>query len=65
MNNGEFLEVIKRSFASYLDVQTSRSTAKLILHEEIAKDLAARLGDGYKVKSQGMGDLAQIPQVMG
>ena len=39
MNNGEFLEVIKRSFASYLDVQTSRSTAKLkILHGEIAKD---------------------------
>ena len=57
MNNGEFLEVIKQSFASYLDVQTSRSTAKLkILHGEIAKDLAARLGGGYKVKSQGIGN---------
>ena len=57
MNNEQFLEVIRQSFKTYLDVGTSRSTAKLkALHGHIATDLVERLGEGYTVRSQGYGD---------
>lgn len=54
LTNKEFLEVIKKSFDTYLSVGTSRSTAKLkSLHGSIAKDLQLLFGENYKVKSQG------------
>jgi asparagine N-glycosylation enzyme membrane subunit Stt3 len=54
LNNEEFLNVIKQSFASYLHIGTSRSTAKLkILHGNIAKDLEKELGKDFTIKSQG------------
>lgn len=57
MNNDEFLNVIKNSFATYLSVGTSRSTAKLkTLHGHIASDLKSLLGTEFTVKSQGYGD---------
>lgn len=57
MNNEEFLEVIKESFATYLSVGTSRSTAKLkTLHGHIANDLETLLGKEFTIKSQGYGD---------
>ena len=57
MNNQEILEVIRDSFKSYLEIGTSRSTAKLkILHGSISKDIKNRLGSGYSIKSQGCGD---------
>ena len=57
MTNNEFLAVIRESFAAYLDVGTSRSTAKLkTLHGHIASDLMARLGQGYTIQSQGYGN---------
>ena len=52
--NEEFLEVIKQSFATYLSVGTSRSTAKLkSLHGHIATDLRELLGKEFTIKSQG------------
>lgn len=57
LNNKEFLEVIRESFRTYLDVGTSRSTAKLkTLHGHIAHDLKELLGSDYTIKSQGYGD---------
>ena len=57
MNNKEFLNVIKESFKTYLDVGTSRSTAKLkSLHGSIAKDLQKILGNDFAIMSQGFGD---------
>jgi hypothetical protein len=57
LSNTEILKVIKESFATYLNVGTSRSTAKLKkLHGSIAKDLQEQLGDDYSVKSQGIQD---------
>lgn len=54
MTNEEFLEVIKKSFATYLSVGTSRSTAKLkTLHGHIAMDLRNLLGKDFAIKSQG------------
>ena len=54
LNNEQFLEIIRESFATYLSVGTSRSTAKLkILHGAIAKDLKEKLGDSYTIMSQG------------
>ena len=51
MDNNKFLNIIRESFEKYLET-SSRSNEKLkILHGEIAKDLADRLGDGYKVNS--------------
>ena len=56
MTNEKFLEAIKKSFATYLSVGTSRSTAKLkTLHGHIAKDLEAILGKEFTIKSQGYG----------
>ena len=57
MTNEDFIEVIRESFATYLSVGTSRSTAKLkTLHGHIAKDLESLLGPEFKIKSQGYGD---------
>lgn len=57
MTNEKFLEVIKESFATYLCVGTSRSTAKLkTLHGHIATDLEELLGKEFIIKSQGYGN---------
>lgn len=57
MTNATFLEVIKESFATYLSIGTSRSTAKLkTLHGHIASDLKTLLGKDFTVQSQGFGD---------
>ncbi len=57
MNNQAFLTAIKQSFDSFIASGTSRSTQKLKpLHGAIARDILQRLGDGYSVKSQGVGD---------
>lgn len=57
MTNNDFLKVIKESFAIYLAVGTSRSTAKLkTLHGHIATDLKEKLGSGFTVQSQGYGN---------
>ena len=57
MTNEEFLEVIKKSFATYLSVGTSRSTAKLkTLHGHIATDLENFLGKEFTIRSQGYGN---------
>lgn len=54
MNNKQFLQVIRQSFKTYLEVGTSRSTAKLkSLHGSIARDIQSRLGRDYSVISQG------------
>lgn len=55
--NDKILNVIRESFKTYLNVGTSRSTAKLkSLHGHIANDLKNILGEDYNVKSQGIGD---------
>lgn len=57
MTNDDFLQAIRNSFATYLSVGTSRSTAKLKnLHGYIANDLKDLFGDGFTVLSQGYGD---------
>lgn len=57
LNNQEFLDIIKRSFKTYLAVDTSRSNAKLkVLHGNIAKDIKELFGDEYTVLSQGIGN---------
>ena len=57
LTNEQFLEVIKESFKTYLQVDTSRSTAKLkTLPGHIAQDLHELFGEGYQIKSQGYGN---------
>ncbi len=57
LTNAQFLEVIKESFETYLNKNTSRSTAKLkALHGHIAADLAELFGSDYTIKSQGYGN---------
>lgn len=57
MTNQDFLNRILDSFKSFIDIGTSRSTAKLKpLHGAIASDIAERLGYGYSIMSQGYGD---------
>lgn len=57
MTNEKFLECIRQSFRTYLEVGTSRSTAKLKnLHGEIARDLEKIYGADFTVCSQGYGD---------
>ncbi len=57
MNNLDFLNVISLSFKEFLESGTSRSNAKLKpLHGAIAQDIASRLGEDYKVFSQGYGN---------
>lgn len=54
LSNQEFLDKVLISFKKFISSGTSRSTAKLKpLHGAIAADIAERLGDGYKVYSQG------------
>lgn len=57
MDNKAFLNAIKQSFDSFIASGTSRSTQKLKpLHGAIARDLKAKLGPAYLIKSQGYGD---------
>ena len=57
MTNEEFLKSIRESFRTYLQVGTSRSTAKLkSLHGEIALDLEAFYGKEFTICSQGYGN---------
>lgn len=57
MTNEAFLEVIRKSFETYLKKDTSRSPQKLIaLHGHIAEDLGKMFGKEYTIKSQGFGD---------
>lgn len=57
MNNLDFLNIISLSFKEFLESGTSRSNAKLKpLHGAIAQDIASRLGEDYKVFSQGYGN---------
>ena len=54
LTNQQFIEVIRDSFGTYLNVDTSRSTAKLkSLHGHIARDLQELFGDDYIIQSQG------------
>ncbi len=56
-SNKQFLDRILISFKEFISSGTSRSTAKLKpLHGAIATDIAERLGNGYKVYSQGFGN---------
>ena len=57
LTNQVFLDRILDSFKSFVNIGTSRSTAKLKpLHGAIAQDIASRLGFNYQVKSQGYDD---------
>lgn len=57
MTNQEFLNKVLLSFDSFIQIGTSRSTAKLKpLHGAIANDIHQRLGSDYIIKSQGYGD---------
>ena len=54
LSNDQFLEKIQTSFKEFIKYKTSRSTAKLKpLHGAIAQDIAERLGNEYKIWSQG------------
>lgn len=54
MTNENFLEAIKESFAAYISVGTSRSTAKLkSIHGCIADDIQSLLGAEFDVQAQG------------
>ncbi len=55
MNNQDFLSVLARSFSVFLSTG-SRSNEKLkVLHGAIARDLSARLGVNYNIRSLGFG----------
>jgi uncharacterized protein UU035 len=55
--NSAFLAAIQTSFNRFIESKTSRSPAKLKpLHGRIAEDLATKLGEGYKIWSQGYGE---------
>jgi len=57
MNNQDFLHVIQESFQTYLNVNTSSSTAKLkTLHGHIAQDLKELFGKDCSIQSQGYGN---------
>ncbi len=57
LSNQQFLDKVLISFKEFIKSGTSRSTAKLKpLHGAIASDIAERLGEGYKVNSQGYKD---------
>ena len=54
LSNQQFLDKVLTSFKEFIKSGTSRSIAKLKpLHGAIATDIAERLGDSYKVYSQG------------
>lgn len=56
MDNQEFLTVVRDSFKKFLETG-SRSNEKLkILHGAIANDLLQRLGNGFSIKSLGVGN---------
>lgn len=54
LDNQAFFNIIQTSFKEFVKCGTSRSTAKLKpLHGAIAADIAARLGQTYRIWSQG------------
>lgn len=56
MNNKAFLDAVNSSFQIYLKTG-ARSNKKLeVLHGFIARQIVAKLGAGYSVKSLGVGD---------
>lgn len=56
LTNEQFLEVIKKSFSAYLNIDSSRSTPKLKpLHGNIAEDLHNLFGKDFSIQSQGYG----------
>lgn len=60
MDNKRFLEVIKKSYNTYLNTH-SRSNEKLkVLHGEIARDLQRRLGDNYTLHALGFNDGKEV-----
>jgi len=55
MNNHQFLQIVKASFAKFLKTH-SRSNKKLIvLHGAIANDVKNKLGKEYEIESLGVG----------
>lgn len=55
--NNTFLTAIQTSFNRFIESKAFRSTAKLKpLHGRIAEDLATKLGECYKIWSQGYGE---------
>lgn len=59
--NQEFLKAVSNSFKIFLEIGTSRSTAKLKpLHGTIARHIAEKLGSGYLVHAQGYGKGKEI-----
>lgn len=57
ITNEQFIDVVRDSFRTYLDIDTSRSNAKLkVLHGHIAQDLQELYGKDYLVQSLGFGD---------
>ncbi len=54
LTNKTLLQILKESFKTYLERDTSRSTAKLkSLHGSIARDIHAALGKEYCIQAQG------------
>lgn len=61
LSNYQFLDKILISFKEFIKCGSSCSTAKLKpLHGAIAQDIAERLGDEYKVWSQGYDEDKEI-----
>ena len=53
--------VFNQIYKIYLNIQTSRNTARLkILHGRIAEDIKHLLGEKYDVKSKGIGDDKEV-----
>lgn len=56
MNNHQFLQTIKKSFIKFLETHSRSNKKLIILHGAIANDIKNRLGQGYEVKSLGVGN---------
>lgn len=56
MNNNQFLQTIANSFIRFLETSPRSNKKLIILHGEIAKDIKARLGEGYDIKALGIGN---------
>jgi hypothetical protein len=56
MNNNQFLKTIASSFIRFLETSARSNKKLIILHGGIAEDIKNRLGEGYDIKSLGIGD---------
>lgn len=56
MNNNELLATLKEAFATFLATSSRSNKKLLILHNKVATDILSLLGEGYSVKSLGVGD---------